>query len=112
MKFLIIIFFSIQIMLASTLELSMSSSPSKLNPILPADSASSSVSNWIFNGLFTYDKNGNITPELADSYSFISPTKLLIKLKEMFYGTMGKNSHQKMFFLHTIQSKVQKYLHH
>ena len=93
-------------MLASTLKLSMSSSPSKLNPILPADSASSSVSAWIFNGLFTYDKNGNITPELADSYSFISPTKLLIKLKRDVLWHDGKKFTSKdvLFTYNTIKS--------
>lgn len=67
---------------ASTLNLSMSSSPSRLNPILANDSASSEISDWLFNGLFKYDKNGNPTVDLAKSYYFENPTKLLIKLRE------------------------------
>jgi len=67
---------------ASTLNLSMSSSPSRLNPILSNDSASSEISDWLFNGLFKYDKDGNIVVELAKSYEFITPTKLIIKLKD------------------------------
>ena len=67
---------------ASTLNLSMSSSPSRLNPILANDSASSEISDWLFNGLFKYDKNGNHTVDLAKSYEFKTPTHLIIKLKE------------------------------
>ena len=50
---------------ASTLNLSMNSSPSKLNPILPADSASSAVSGWLFDGLMQYDKNEIFGAKLA-----------------------------------------------
>ena len=67
---------------ASTLNLSMSSSPSRLNPILANDSAISEISDWLFNGLFKYDKDGNHTVDLAQSYKFETPTKLIIKLKE------------------------------
>ena len=66
---------------ASTLNLSMSSSPSRLNPILANDSASSEISDWLFNGLFKYDKNGNHTVDLAQSYEFETSTKLIVKLK-------------------------------
>lgn len=106
MKFFIILLLSLQFLFASTLELSMSSSPSKLNPILPADSASSSISAWIFNGLFTYDKNGEITPELASSYSFINPSKLLIKLKKDVLWHDGKKFTSKdvLFTYNTIKS--------
>lgn len=67
---------------ASTLNLSMSSSPSKLNPILSNDSASNEISDWLFNGLFKYDKNGIIDLDLAQSYTFETPTKLIVKLKQ------------------------------
>ena len=40
---------------ASTLNLSMTSSPSRLNPLLSSDSASSEITQWIFNGLLKYD---------------------------------------------------------
>jgi peptide/nickel transport system substrate-binding protein len=86
MKFLItsLIFCTIFVnMQASTLNLSMSSSPSRLNPILANDSASSEISDWLFNGLFKYDKDGNITTEIAkSSYTFETPTKLIVKLKD------------------------------
>lgn len=67
---------------SSTLNLSISSNPSRINPILSTDSASSDISGWIFNGLFTYDKDANIIPELASSYEFKDSTTLIIKLKE------------------------------
>ncbi len=67
---------------SSTLNLSMSSSPSKLNPILANDSASSEITQWLFNGLLKYDKDGNITTDLASSYKFENDTKLIIKLRK------------------------------
>jgi peptide/nickel transport system substrate-binding protein len=60
----------------------MNSSPSRLNPILANDSASSEISDWLFNGLFKYDKNGNPIVDLAQSYEFKDQTTLIIKLKE------------------------------
>ncbi|RXJ91921.1 peptide ABC transporter substrate-binding protein [Arcobacter sp. CECT 8983] len=78
---LIQILFSLYIF-ASTLNLSMTSSPSRLNPILSNDTASSQVSGWLFNGLFKYDKDGNIVNDIASSYKFESNTKLLINLRK------------------------------
>lgn len=82
MKILLLILLTLNLLLSSTLELSMSSSPSRLNPIISIDSASSEVSQWIFNGLLKYDKHGNVTTDLASSYKFINDKKLLIKLKK------------------------------
>lgn len=79
--FLIPIIFTFEV-LASTLNLSISSSPSRLNPILANDSASSEIANWLFNGLFKYDKDGNVTTDLASSYEFLTDTKLQISLKQ------------------------------
>ncbi|NQY95296.1 MAG: peptide ABC transporter substrate-binding protein [Campylobacteraceae bacterium] len=67
---------------ASTLNLSMTSSPSRLNPLLSSDSASSEITQWIFNGLLKYDKDGKIALDLASSYSFENNTKLIIKLRQ------------------------------
>jgi peptide/nickel transport system substrate-binding protein len=79
--FLSILLYSITIF-ASTLNLSISSNPSRINPILATDSASSEISSWIFNGLFKYDKDGNIVCDLAKSYKFLDKTTLEIKLKQ------------------------------
>ena len=75
---------------ASVLKLSITSSPSRLNPILANDSASSEIADWLFNGLFKYDKDGKITTDLASSYEFESNTKLIIKLKENVLWHDGK----------------------
>ena len=75
---------------ASTLNLSMNSSPSRLNPILANDSASSEISDWLFSGLFKYDKDGNIATDLAKSYTFKENTKLIITLKNNVLWHDGK----------------------
>ncbi len=67
---------------ASTLHLAISSNPSRINPILSTDSASSQLTRWIFSALVTYDKEGVIVPELAQSYAFKDDTTLIFKLKE------------------------------
>lgn len=78
----IILFLLSNCLYASTLKLSMSSSPTRINPILSNDSASSEISNWIFNGLFKYSKDGTVVPDLASSHKFINNTKLIIKLRQ------------------------------
>ncbi len=77
---LIAIFFNF--LFASTLNLSITSSPSRINPILSNDTASSEISQWLFNGLLKYDKDANITTDIAKSYYFENETKLIIKLRE------------------------------
>ncbi len=82
--FLIINLFVINA-IASTLNLSITTSPSRLNPILSNDTASSEISSWLFNGLFKYDKDGNIVKDIASSYKFESDTKLIITLRKDAY---------------------------
>ncbi len=68
--------------MASTLHLSTSSNPSRINPILATDVASSEISNYIFNGLVKYDKDGqNIIGDLADKFYFEDNVTLIFKLK-------------------------------
>lgn len=69
-------------LIASTLNLSISSNPSRINPILSNDSASSQITQWIFNGLFKYDKDANIICDLASSYRFENNTTLIVDLKQ------------------------------
>ena len=90
MKFLLIII-SFLFINASTLNLSISSNPARLNPILATDSASSEISDWIFNGLFKYDKNGLIKTDLAKEYYFENNTTLIIKLKIIYILVMESN---------------------
>ena len=79
--FLILILFTCNLF-SSTLHLAMSSNPSRINPILSTDSASSQITKWIFNALITYDKDANIIPELASSYYFVDDTTLIFELRQ------------------------------
>jgi len=54
------------------LHVSLGAEPSFLNPVLHSDSASSSVSGLIFNGLMKVDEHLDLVPDLAESYT-ISP---------------------------------------
>jgi peptide/nickel transport system substrate-binding protein len=72
----------LNIIYASTLTMAISSSPSRINPILDNDGASSEISQWVFNGLFKYNKDGNIVEDLAQSYEFKNDTILIIKLRK------------------------------
>jgi len=78
--FLLILIFTCNLF-ASTLHLAMSSNPSRINPILSTDSASSQITKWIFNALITYDKDANIIPELAQRYHFVDDTTLIFELR-------------------------------
>jgi len=82
MRWLILVCLFVVSINSQTLQLSISSNPSRINPILSTDSASSEISGWIFNGLFKYDKNGDIVNDLASGYSFEDNITLIIKLKK------------------------------
>lgn len=75
---------------ASTLHLSISSSPSKLNPLIATDSASGEIADWIFDSLVGYDKEGKVVPKLAESYRFENNTTLIFKLREGIKWSDGK----------------------
>lgn len=79
---LLILIFCISPMVASTLHLSISANPSRINPILSTDSTSSQITQWIFNALVTYDKDANIIPELAKRYYFVDETTLIFELRD------------------------------
>lgn len=68
--------------MGSTLHLSTSSNPSRINPILATDSASSEIANYIFNGLVKYDKDAqNIIGDLASRFYFEDNVTLIFELK-------------------------------
>ena len=68
---------------ASTLHLSTSSNPSRINPILATDSASSEIANYIFNGLVKYNKDGKqIVGDLAKNFYFENNVTLVFELRE------------------------------
>ncbi len=69
-------------MVASTLHLSTSSNPSRINPILATDSGSSEIANYIFNGLVKYDKDAqNIIGDLAEKFYFEDNVTLVFELR-------------------------------
>lgn len=82
MKYFLLLVLFLNFSHASTLHLSTSSNPARLNPLIATDSASSEISNFIFNALVKYDASGqNIIGDLAQSYNRISPTIIEFKLR-------------------------------
>ncbi len=107
--FFLILFLSIvflQDLKSNTLNLSISSSPSRINPILATDSASSTISSEVFSSLFKYDKDGNVICDMAKSYKFITPKVLRIKLKEniLWHDNVQFKSDDVVFTFKTINS--------
>ncbi len=90
MRYFIIFFTFIVLSNASTLRLSISANPSRINPILATDSSSSEITQWIFNSLVTYDKNAKIKMMLAKSYEFRDKTTLIFHLRKGVKWSDGK----------------------
>ena len=68
---------------SSTLHLTTSANPSRLNPILATDSSSSEITNFLFNGLVKYDKdNAKIIGDLAESFYYENNTTIIFKLRK------------------------------
>ncbi|MDX1809958.1 MAG: peptide-binding protein [Sulfurospirillaceae bacterium] len=81
MKLLIFLTVFLLNLFASTLHLSISANPSRINPILSTDSASSEITQFLFNSLIKYDKFGKIKCSLATSYEFKDKTTLIFHLR-------------------------------
>ncbi|MDH5465715.1 MAG: peptide-binding protein, partial [Thiovulaceae bacterium] len=56
--------------------------PSRLNPLLSTDSASSAISGYLFTGLVKYDVNATIVGDLAETFRFIDPTHVEFILRK------------------------------
>jgi len=69
---------------------SMSSSPTRINPLLATDSASGAIAGWIFNGLVKFDADGNIVPDLAKDWRFEDNRTLLFHLRKGVLWHDGK----------------------
>jgi peptide/nickel transport system substrate-binding protein len=79
-------------LIASTLHLSASSNPARLNPLIATDSASSSIAGFLFNSLVKYDESGQkIIGDLAESYRFVTPTLIEFKLRRGVKWHDGKS---------------------
>lgn len=89
MKKIIFLFIFTLSLFSSTLHLSISANPSRINPILATDSASGEISGWIFNSLVKYDKNGNIVGDLAKSFKFLDDKTIIFKLRDNVYWHDG-----------------------
>lgn len=75
---------------AETLHLSTSSNPSRINPILATDSASSEIASHIFNGLVKYDKDAKeIIGDLAEKFYFEDNVTLIFRLRKDVYWHDG-----------------------
>ena len=104
--FLMLFFVSFVEAKQSVLNLSISSNPSRINPILSTDSASSEISGWLFNGLFKYDKFGKIIPDIAKNYKFENPQKLRVFLRNDVFWHDGNllTANDVIFTFDTIRS--------
>ncbi len=81
MKLLFLLLQSVWL-ISSTLHLSASSNPARLNPLIATDSASGEIAGFIFNALVKYDETGqNVIGDLAQSYKRISPTEIEFYLR-------------------------------
>jgi len=90
LKFLVLLLQSVWL-IASTLHLSASSNPARLNPLIATDSASSSIAGFLFNSLVKYDESGQkIIGDLAESYRFVTPTLIEFKLRRSVKWHDGK----------------------
>jgi len=68
---------------AATLHLTTVANPARLNPILATDSSSGEISGFIFSSLVKYDKDAKeIVGDLAESFYFQDPKKLIFKLRK------------------------------
>ena len=78
--FFILVYFSLY---GSVLNLAISSNPSRLNPLLATDSASSEITGFLFNSLVKYDENSStIVGDLAKKFYFIDDVTLVFELKK------------------------------
>lgn len=88
-RFIFTLLIFLQLLGASTLHLAISASPARINPILSTDTATSEITQWLFNSLVTYDKDGKIIPQLAKSYKFLDQKTLEFTLRDDVYWSDG-----------------------
>ena len=61
---------------------SQGSKPKSLDPNMYNEIPALTITEQIFNTLLKVDENGNIVPELAESFEYVSPTELVIKIRQ------------------------------
>ena len=107
LKFILLVVFVVNLF-SSTLHLTTSTNPSRLNPILATDSSSSEIAGFIFNGLVKYDKDSiNIIGDLAKEFYYENNTTLVFKLREgvKWHDGVEFDSSDVVFTYKTIISK-------
>lgn len=82
MRFVVALFLLSQLLFASTLYKTLSSNPSRLNPLLATDSSSGAISSYLFDGLVKYDKNAKVIGALAESFEFKDKKRLIFRLRK------------------------------
>lgn len=77
-----------------TLKIKNNLRPITLNPIYAEDKTALKVNKQIFEGLISYDENGNIIPLLAESWEISSDaSSFIFNLKDnIYFQSMSKNS--------------------
>ncbi len=73
-----------------TLKIGLKSEPVTLHPYESNDSATANMAGQIFENLITKDVNGKLTPELAVSWKFLTPTNLHMELRSNVYFQNGE----------------------
>jgi len=80
---LLLLIFSVELYGAEkTIVVAQGSKPKSLDPHRYNEIPGLSITRQIFNTLLAKDSQGNIVPELAESYKYNSPKELIIALKE------------------------------
>ena len=105
--FSLLLFISLHLF-SATLQLAISTNPSRINPILATDSSSSEIAGFIFNGLVKYNKDySKIVGDLADDFYFKDDKTLIFKLNQHAKWSDGVKFSAKdvLFTYNTIISK-------
>jgi peptide/nickel transport system substrate-binding protein len=108
MRFFILFFLFIPYLNASTLQLTLASNPSRLNPLLATDSASAEIAGFLFNALVKYDKDSTtVIGDLAKKFYFKNKTTLLFKLRKNVTWQDGApfTAQDVLFTYHLLRSK-------
>lgn len=67
---------------SNSIVVSQGSKPKSLDPNMYNEIPALTITEQIFNTLLKVDENGNIVPELAESFEYVTPTELVIKIKQ------------------------------
>lgn len=72
-----------------TLKVALGYKPRSFDPHRHTDSATLAVTKQIYNNLFALDENGELVPELAESYEVLDDNSIIITLKKGIYFQDG-----------------------